>query len=536
MEFTFLISYIVPDSKGKLQAQFFTTVDGSHVIESTTLDEIDNSRFTVVSFDFELLCSYWRDKDKERLTNLIDVEQLAKQLQAEPESTFSQPFPWSIWERLKEFYDVDQDDLSRLSKLYFGITDEPDENVSELFSVGVKRLALLFKNLWKKMEAEQEEIDRFLEVEKPIREITINRTVKGISVDTSEMNDWITQIDKDLYRVRNELQIKHSIVSTLHFKKLAVLLQDLGFQTSTRSTWYQDYYRFLKVNKENALINLLYQEKRLSANLSILCSIGALDCTQTIPIFDAFGTITARTKLVTPNFQYLGKEYRKIIVADEGKSLIYIDYHAFEAGILADLSGDKQMIKDYNNLESDIYLELAKHIFPEGQEGGYRSICKNLFYRYLYGAKLAKIGSFLTERKIALSLKPKIEQAFARFESVVEYVDTLESEAESLGKIASYKGNYRKYENDSENNWIISQKVQGTASYILKRSVIEALKVADVEFLFPLHDAAVFQVPTNQYEQCCEKLKAIFKQEFNEVCPKVNGYAKIKPFAPDEIS
>ncbi len=94
--------------------------------------------------------------------------------------------------------------------------------------------------------------------------------------------------------------------------------------------------------------------------------------------------------------------------------------------------------------------------------------------------------------------------------------------------ISTFFGNRRlirdtDIENFSANRWIPNQLIQGTASYILKKSILELNKLDfDIDFLIPMHDAILIEVKDDELDEVKLKVKEIFEMEFKKVCPQIN--------------
>lgn len=80
----------------------------------------------------------------------------------------------------------------------------------------------------------------------------------------------------------------------------------------------------------------------------------------------------------------------------------------------------------------------------------------------------------------------------------------------------------------------MSQRIQGTASLILKRAIIR-LRNSDheIEFLIPMHDAALFQVPKETAIEKKDIIQTAFEEEFVKECPSLKVSAKFKSFCED---
>ncbi|KAA6314229.1 DNA polymerase I [termite gut metagenome] len=229
---------------------------------------------------------------------------------------------------------------------------------------------------------------------------------------------------------------------------------------------------------------------------------------KTYPFYFGFGTITSRITMRQPSLQNMRRANRSIIKADLGKKLLYIDYSQFEAGILASLSDDKELINLYN---IDIYKDLAKFVFNDESEEG-RKNAKIIFYRYMYGDKTLNI---------------KAKEYFNKFGSLKKFVSQVEIDMQKNSSIGTSLGNFRNA-TSKESTWALSHKIQATASLIFKKALIRVYKeVNDAEFLIPMHDAALYQVNDAAYGSSKEKIETIFKDEFKKACPQITPKVNI---------
>jgi DNA polymerase I-like protein with 3'-5' exonuclease and polymerase domains len=115
------------------------------------------------------------------------------------------------------------------------------------------------------------------------------------------------------------------------------------------------------------------------------------------PTFHQVGASSGRMSSSNPNFQQVpsrgdGARLRACVVAPPGKKLIVADYSAQELRILADLSGDENLLRFFEeeaNLRDDIHQFTARLMFgvPEEQDipKDLRSAAKTINYGVVYG-------------------------------------------------------------------------------------------------------------------------------------------------------
>lgn len=524
------------DSNSSEPAVYYSYCEGVFEVLST-IDALYTADTTLVSFDWDTLIN-WLSIRKETMPKKIeDLEQMAKQAGGKKKESGSD----SIWTMVLPFYDEsEREDLTNTSRIYYNMNSVDEAEVEKLYRRLLIAMSECYKTLIDDLRAKTELV-RFRKVEKLIRIINLERTYKGIALNTSNVAHWITLLTREVYRLRNKLQIDYKIISLSDRRTILKRIEEYA-KISDLENIIRDkgYYYFLKDSSaRHELINVLYLEKKATGDLNAMLSIGALNPNRKNihPSYDSFGTITARTMVSSPNLQNMSRKYRSIVAPHEGKHLIYVDYARFEAGILANDADDPQLISDYN--ASDIYTEIGKRIeisrfLPE--EESQRKFCKSLFYKYSYGMDIRNHSNVLKDFGIYANrneLSPLIIKAFSKYEQLELYRQQINDELLSKGAIGTHNGNYR-YKLDNENNtsWALSQRIQGTASLILKKAIINLRSNhPSIEFLLPMHDAALFEVPEEEYVQCISIIKGIFIREFNLECPKIRAAANIKDFA-----
>jgi len=533
----FLISQLT-NASGNSPAKFYV-YDGTNLNEHDAFSNVIKDDAVLISFDWDNLVTWLSMRAEPLPTKLVDMEQIAKQTYGH-KNLVGEALPWSLWTIVSDFYKPEENEVFvKTQRVYQGLDTVNDLERSQLYFRLLKAMHEAFVTQISKLK-ELQEYDRFKHVERRIREINLERTYKGIVVDTKNVEDWIEEISHRVYGLRNELQLKHGVISPADWKTVMGKIEDKARIIDAHYIIEEKgYYFFLKdAQNRHPLIKLLYEEKKSSTDLNALLAIGALRPQHKliIPVYDSFGTITARTKITTPNLQNLSRKYRTIITAEEGKVLVYIDYAQFEAGILADDSNDPLLIEEYNS--KYIYDEVGKRIeisrfLPDVEDQ--KKFCKSLFYKFSYGMDINQNIQILKDFNIhqhSSELSTKIVAAFAAYSKLNEYRSKIGAELALKKKIGTRNGNYRyQFDNEQRSSWAISQRIQGTASLVLKKAIIELNnRDKEIEFLIPMHDAALFQVPNDLEDQKKAIIKSVFESTFEAECPSIKAIADFKPF------
>ncbi len=409
---------------------------------------------------------------------LIDIESYSKQFIQKSKPLESQD-KWNLFKILKEkeflpdgFQITDEnifDYIQKIGEFIHGITEDK---------------AFLEK-------------ERFTNIEMPVNGIIYECQRKGIAVDVESAKEKIQSLEEAVYGIKNKLQLSYKVFTPEKNDAQVNWLErnEIEINGSIERT-------FKTYSKKNEACKLFYElirnQKDLDSFLDILARRGG--SSRTFPSFHGFGTITSRITLREPALQNIRRTNRRIIKPDDDCDFIYIDYSQFEAGILASLSKDDKLCKLYN---VDIYSDMVSGI---GGTIETRDDAKIEFYKFMYGAS---------------NLLPAVNRYFSKFKKLQAYKKKIEKEATDNKIVGTTMGNYRNVEENISLS--LSHTIQATASLIFKKAVIKVKEeIPEVEFVLPMHDAALYQV-NNRYdfEEITNKIKAIFIQEFAENCPEI---------------
>jgi DNA polymerase I-like protein with 3'-5' exonuclease and polymerase domains len=357
-------------------------------------------------------------------------------------------------------------------------------------------MAVLYELLLNK---DAEETKRFKELEYKINHIIYRRQLLGIPIDFDVAQNVCTQLEQDIYRTKNILQLKYRIFNPDNQDWQKQYLAKKGYKLIK-----SPLFTFKSWRNEDGICQLMYEMIRNQRDLDSLMFMHSHwgSKANAYPKYLGFGTITSRITMKEPSFQNLRKSNRKVVVADSFHKLLYVDYSQFEAGILASLSGDNRLIDLYN---SDIYSDLAKFVFDDETK---RSDAKVIFYRFIYGDT---------------TLNTKSLQYFKRFSDLQVFKAKIDQEMQEKAKVGTSSANFR-YRGEEEVSWALSHVIQATASLIYKRAVVRVFVELDrAKFLIPMHDGTVYQIADIWYDELKPKIEKIYIEEFERSCPKIKG-------------
>ncbi len=232
-------------------------------------------------------------------------------------------------------------------------------------------------------------------------------------------------------------------------------------------------------------------------------------------------TATGRISSTEPNLQNipirmeLGRKIRKAFVASKGCVLMDADYSQIELRVLAHMSGDEELINAYKT-DQDIHKITASKVFNTPLEEVtplQRRNAKAVNFGIVYG-----ISSFGLSQDLSISRKEAaeyIEQYFATYPKVKEFLDKLVSDAKEKGYITTMFGRKRPIPELHSSNFMqrsfgervaMNSPIQGTAADIIKIAMIKvwkALKEANLKskLILQVHDELLIETDKAEVEQ-----------------------------------
>ncbi len=224
-------------------------------------------------------------------------------------------------------------------------------------------------------------------------------------------------------------------------------------------------------------------------------------------------TATGRISSTEPNLQNipmrmeLGRRIRKVFVPKEGYEFMDADYSQIELRVLAHMSGDEQLIDAYR-MDQDIHRITAAKVFHtpfEEVTDLQRRNAKAVNFGIVYG-----ISSFGLSQDLSISKKEAaeyIEQYFATYPKVKEFLDKLVSDAKEKGYVTTMFGRRRPVPELSSSNFMqrsfgervaMNSPIQGTAADIIKIAMLKvwrALKDAGLQskLILQVHDELLIE-------------------------------------------
>lgn len=232
--------------------------------------------------------------------------------------------------------------------------------------------------------------------------------------------------------------------------------------------------------------------------------------------FSQAATMTGRLSSIDPNLQNIpikterGARVRRAFVAEKTKVLLSVDYSQIELRILAHYSSDPNLIRAFEE-DLDIHAITASEVFGvalKEVKSDMRRTAKAVNFGIAYGQ-----GAFGLAETLGIprgQAQDIIKKYFAKFVGVKEYIENTVVIAKEQGYVETLFGRKRYMDELKSNNPMlrkfgeraaINAPIQGSASDIVKKAMVEINEKIPVSMLLQVHDELIFEGEPDQVEK-----------------------------------
>ena len=372
--------------------------------------------------------------------------------------------------------------------------------------------------------------DLFYKIEMPLMKVLAKMELAGISLD----ENWLKQESKDLENDLKNLEIKIFELSGEEFNMNSprqlgeILFEKMKLDPKAKKTKTGQYATSEDVlqklvSKHEIIKHILeyrtYQKLKSTYVDALPSQIDKTD-NRVHTNFSQTTAATGRLASVNPNLQNIpirtlrGQQIRGAFVSGEGKKIISADYSQIELRLIAEISGEENMIKAFQNGE-DIHASTAAKLFGiplEDVTKTQRSQAKTVNFGIIYGQ-----GAFALAEQTGLSrteAKQLIDSYYETYPKLKIWMAEQVQKARELGYVETLFNRKRHLKDINSANFVVkahaernavNAPIQGSAADIIKIAMINIDKVFEKEnlktkMLLQVHDELVFEAPTEEVE------------------------------------
>lgn len=418
-----------------------------------------------------------------------------------------------------------------------GMPKSPDETL--------KIFMALRKTLDEKMKKEGV-FDLFNEIEVPLTAVLHDMEEKGVLTSGEEVESQSLELEKDLkkleegiyhlageeFKINSPKQLSHLLFEKLNLPKGRKIKS--GFST--------DSHVLMKIKNLHPILPLILDYRELfklkTTYIEALISLAHPETKRVHTCFQQTATATGRLSSIHPNLQnipirtFRGRQVRKCFIAPQDFSLISADYSQIELRILAHITEDPGLCRAFQ-ADLDIHSVTASEIFHiplKEVTPDLRSKSKAVNFGIAYGQGAYGLAEFLGISLV--EAKEIIESYFKKFKRVKEYIENTKKEALEKGYVTTLFGRKRFFQNWELQNprmrslserAAINAPIQGSASDLVKKAMIELRESLPIPLLLQVHDELLFECPEEELEKETAFIRSLMEKTVSLKIPlKVN--------------
>ena len=374
------------------------------------------------------------------------------------------------------------------------------------------------------------------EIELPISRILSKMEERGIGVDISHLSLMNEKLDKKVKTLTQEIYdtVGHEFNINSPKQLSDVLFKELDLPNKSKGSTKESVLTGLKGTHPMVEKLLEYRElsKMLTTYTKPLLEM-ALESKGSIHTsFNQTGTTSGRFSSSNPNMQNIplkgewAEELRKSFVPRKGFKFVGMDYSQIELRIMADISKDDLLIKDFND-GLDIHKATTARLLDKEVEevtNKERSLGKTVNFAVLFGQTAYGLANMLgIDSDVAADY---IQSYFEHYKGVEEYIRGLEKEAYKKGYVQSMFGTTRHIKGLRSKNIrmmraaqreAINMPIQGSEADIMKLAMIRLDEMIEEKFrekafiLLQIHDELIFEVQSDKVKEFIKNAESIME-------------------------
>lgn len=421
-----------------------------------------------------------------------------------------------------------------------------DCDTEEVMSRAAEFMAVI-KALYAQQTKELESLPKLPElardIEWPVIPVLARMEYQGIQLDTeylkhfaAELDNSISDLEQEIYghagkefNIGSPAQLADILFETLQLPTAGIKKGKTGYSTAAD--------QLDKLRGLHPIINLITQYREVTKLKNTYVDTLPKQVDGHNRVHTTFALTVAQTGRLSsndPNLQNipvrteLGKRIRTAFVAGKGRKLVSADYSQFELRLAAAMSGDNDMVSQFNR-GADIHQLTAAEIYgrePEDVTKQMRSAAKTVNFGVLYG--MSPHGLSVATGMTREQAQKFIDEYFKLRKPLIGYLDGLKDQARKDGYVDTLFGRRRPMPDIHSSNFVVrsaaeraamNMPIQGTEADLMKLAMVTVDKelegVPSARQLLQIHDSILVECD----EKDAQKVAGILKKTMEAVDP-----------------
>lgn len=357
---------------------------------------------------------------------------------------------------------------------------------------------------------------------------------RGIKIDpelfstmNKELTDEYAKLEQEIYdmvgdsfNIASPTQLSEVLFTKLELPTAGIKRGKTGFSTDQKT--------LTKLKGKHPIVELIERTRELAKlkNTYVDTLPKLADSNNRIHTsYEQDVAATGRLSSNNPNLQNipvrtdLGRRIRQGFVPEDGNVFVSADYSQFELRLAAILSGDSELINDFNG-DVDIHTKTAAQVYGLPMDDvtkQQRRDAKVINFGVLYG--MSPHGLADATGMNFFDAKKFIDQYFELRAPIRKYIDDTLQKARTDGYVETYYGRRRPTPDIHSSNFIVrssaeraaaNMPIQGTEADLMKRAMIKVeQQLGDLgQQILQVHDSILVECPKTNAEDVGELLKS----------------------------
>lgn len=453
--------------------------------------------------------------------------------------------PEGVWDSMLAAYVVKAGESMEFEQVYTRFMQQVPEELASDEKVLQQHLDLekILREKVKDIQAEKvlEELDI------PLAAVLYHMETRGVKIDSEKLAVQSKELTKEIQSLEKEICKQagetFNVGSPKQLSQILFEKMNLPKGKKTKTGFSTDNEVLEKLRSKHPIADLILSFRELSKLKSTYVDSLPLMVKADGRIHSTFNqahTTTGRLSSLDPNLQNIpirtekGARVRKAFVAEGQCQLLSVDYSQIELRILAHYSDDKNLCKAFLE-DLDIHAATASEVFSvplKEVTADQRRTAKAINFGIAYGQ-----GAFGLAENLGIGRSEAqeiIKRYFTRFPGVQTYIQDTIAKAQRDFYVETIYGRRRYLDELKSANAMIKKfgeraainaPIQGTASDIVKKAMIEVEAQVKLPMILQVHDELVFEASPAELEANVKKVVHIMENVAQLKVPLKANYA-----------